>query len=47
LPAAKLVLVSGQEGAEPRAPVDAVFSKGESVEDLLACLEWLLRPELG
>jgi two-component system response regulator RegA len=45
MPAAKLVLVTGMDGPEPRAPVDAVFRKGENTEELLACLERLLRQE--
>ncbi|WP_224363437.1 response regulator [Hyalangium versicolor] len=42
LPEAKLVLVSGQQSFGTRAPVDAVFQKGEQVSELLACLERLL-----
>jgi CheY-like chemotaxis protein len=45
VPAAKIILVSGQGRSEPRAPVDAVFQKGASVDELLACLERLLRQE--
>lgn len=45
VPAAKLVLVSGQGRAAPSAQVDAAFQKGASVDELLACLERLLRPE--
>lgn len=45
VPAAKIILVSGQGHAALQAPVDAVFQKGASVDELLACLEWLLRPE--
>lgn len=42
VPEAKLVLVSGQRSTGTQAPVDAVFEKGEQVEQLLACLERLL-----
>jgi two-component system, response regulator RegA len=45
MPAAKIVLVSGQGRTAPRAQVDAVFQKGARVDELLACLEQLLRPE--
>ncbi|WP_224249243.1 response regulator [Hyalangium gracile] len=45
VPEAKLVLVSGQKGFWAKTPVDAVFEKGEPVEELLACLERLLRRE--
>ncbi len=45
MPAAKLVLVSGQGGAWEQASVDAVFQKGGDVTELLACLERLLRGE--
>jgi two-component system response regulator RegA len=43
MPAAKLVLVSGQEDPRTRASVDAVFQKGENVAELLACLDRLFR----
>lgn len=45
VPAAKIVLVSGQGRAAPPVQVDAVFQKGTHVDELLACLERLLRPE--
>jgi CheY-like chemotaxis protein len=45
VPAAKIVLVSGQGRAAPLVQVDAVFQKGTHVDELLACLERLLRPE--
>jgi two-component system response regulator RegA len=45
MPAAKIVLVSGQGRAAPHVPVDAVFQKGTHVDELLACLERLLRQE--
>ena len=45
VPAAKIVLVSGQGRAAPPVQVDAVFQKGMHVDELLACLERLLRPE--
>ena len=44
VPAAKIVLVSGQRHAAPPVGVDAVFQKGAHVDELLACLERLLRP---
>jgi two-component system response regulator RegA len=43
VPAARLVLVSGQGGVGAHAAVDAVFQKGSPVEVLLVCLERLLR----
>jgi DNA-binding response OmpR family regulator len=47
VPAARVVLVSGQEGAGVHTPADALFHKGDDVRELLACLEQLLRRELG
>jgi CheY-like chemotaxis protein len=43
MPAAKIVLVSGQGRSVPWPLVDAVFQKGTHVDELLACLERLLR----
>lgn len=45
VPAAKIVLVSGHGRDAPPVQVDAVFQKGTHVDELLACLERLLRPE--
>lgn len=45
VPAAKLVLVTGQPGFESQSSVDAIFRKGTHVGELLACLERLLRRE--
>ncbi|MFL5350831.1 MAG: response regulator [Hyalangium sp.] len=47
VPAARVVLVSGQEGAGAWTPADALFHKGDDVGQLLECLERLLRRELG
>jgi CheY-like chemotaxis protein len=42
VPAAKLVLVTGQVAFDAPAAVDATFRKGAPVAELLACLERLL-----
>jgi two-component system response regulator RegA len=42
VPAAKLVLVTGLGNRGPPPPVDAVFQKGRSFAELLACLRGLL-----
>lgn len=43
VPTARVVLVTGQEGRGVQALADAVFCKGDDVQELLACLERLLR----
>jgi two-component system response regulator RegA len=47
VPAARVVLVSGQEGSREQTPADATFHKGDDVKQLLTCLERLLRREFG